>query len=1133
MSGLRVGSPLTNIVPTDGSSFVPPPTSSTTTTTTTTMRTADPVTAAVIRNGADGAPKLLLRLDQAQHLGQNHAIQGGRDYDLLDAKELFEVAQRSVQQVKAGIVNERQLDELASSLIDRVNNFAAANRGNMAPLLQVSAAHSAVLQLLEELKEARRALVENLKDGSAHANDPRAGLAEIRESLRVFRYELGTALGREMEHMEHFMRSVQHTFTFKAGGHLPEGAFARVDATEKQLAHAMARLETLLRVDDDDADDDAPAAPVVGADVDVDADDAPAAPAPSTLLPANWRLDDYADPVMDLSHRTNDSIRDFNDAEASMAGIRQSLGDLATKGGKRTVEFTCAVGALAGFGFSSTVAAGLRIDARVRVVAELSATPGGGPISATFRLGGGLGAKFLVQAGSTEGGWGVKGSANASAEVSHFTTRTYATVDDFILDAKRNRLVRAPSVGDAILQGICGLGRKIDSGGTTFLRWMGRRSDEVKLSQAEYLAMLQQQGVVSQLDRLQARRMNPMVVAERKGWTIRGQAGAGVSGKVGILSGSASVSGSREREVGVKSQVYVPFARLLPGATVQELTALLRPGPADGTLPSLPRAADANALVDGFDRFVDHVARNPPKGKEGWAICANRIRTYLIAAEMMVRNGSIGRHEGDRILARFSNPAVAIPPDIFREYLMDDAGAAKPPKLRKSFEAQVKVDLWQKDFADWGGGLVSDPIGAGALKGGAEAVRRQILLDQHFVYRYSTEKPADASRPDPRPWENLKKSTHELSFYASTPVRVILDYIAKKAVESAWGEEKSVTLKDEAAKSWSAGWRDFVETVLPELIGGGIDAYLADPAHVTEVLKFLDDHPSLSWDVLRMCLLDAQRHPEAPLEKIAERLNSTIGLANASGNQSLKTFHWTRVEGKIVSFSLSEDRSSKIGVNADPIAMPIGVAGDISFRVANSVNDYTVLPHPTLVTLLEKTENILLGDVAIDGPGNGEKLKNFLARNASGVSGLLVNLRLNASRNIVADALRKCSHVPELHDEVEAAYAAALSARNGASKAEKLEVMQRLLVALVMAFRVPLMSSPAAPAAAAAAHDAADSELSPSTTTTTTTTSAAVDGDDDDDDGGTPPTSPRLAPSDSPEIPEIPESDETAAPAPT
>ncbi len=1096
MSGSRIGSSLPPVVPGGAppapTSPSPPPSSSTTTTTTTTaaVNTADPVASAVMRSGANGAPKLLLRLDQAQHFGQNHAVQGGRDYDLFSASELLELARSSVQQVKAGIVDAGRLDALASALVDRLNAFVSANRGNVARLVQVADAHSAFLQALAALKDAREALAQNVLDGSSHPDDPRAGLAEIRESLRVFRYELQSALGGKMERREHFMRAVQHAFTFRAGGHLAAGTFDDVCNKEDEVERAMARLETLMRGRGDDADgapavddaddaDDVPAAPVADAVDDADdADGGEAAPVPS--LPAGWRLRDYADSVMELSHRTNDRIRDFQDAEASMAGVRNLLGDLATKGGKRTVEFTCAVGALAGIGFSATVAAGLRVDARVRIVAELSATPGGGPISATFRVGGGLGGKLLAKAGAEDGGWGVKGDISGGVEASHFTTRTYATAEDFILDAKRNRLVRAPTVGDAILQGLGGIGRKIDSGGTTFLRWMGRRSDEVKQSNAAYLAMLKRQGVVDQLDTLQARRMNPMIVAERKGWTIRGQVSAGLSGRVGVFGGSASVGGSHEREVGVKSQVYVPFARLLPALDVQELQGLCRSGPDGGAPPpSLGAFHDADSLAAAFDRFVDGASRTPPKGKEGWARFANQVRMYLIAAEMMVRNGDIGRGEGDRLLARFSNPAVAIPPDIFREYLMDGLGAAKPPKVRKSFEAQVKVSLWKQTFSDWGD--VSDPVGSGALKGGLETVRRQAGLEQHFIYRYSTEKPADATRPDPRPWENLKKSTHELSFYASVPVRALVDCIAKKAVDSAWGKEMPVTFKGEAGESWTATRRDLLVTILPELVGGGIDAYLADAGHVTELLQFMDDHPSLSWDVLRMCLLDASRHPEAPLEKIAARLDSTIGLGNASGSQTLRTFRWTRAEDRLVSFSLSEDRSTKIGVNVEPVASPIGVAGDISFRVSESVNDYNVLPRPTLLTLLEKTENILLGDVAVEGPGNGEVLKNFLARNYGGVNGQLRSIGMRTGQAVIGDALRKCAGVPGLQAELTAAYAAARAIGNDATKAERLEAMRRLLVATVMAFRVPLMP----PAPAPAAPD--DS----STTTTTTTTSSS------------------------------------------
>ena len=169
-------------------------------------------------------------------------------------------------------------------------------------------------------------------------------------------------------------------------------------------------------------------------------------PAVRPTMPKGIWIGDVAGKALDLSHLTNDRIRDFQDADGATCVLREIVGPIAEKGGSRKVEFNVGVGALIGLGFSSALTAGVRAGARFRVVGEISCGGPGRAIEVTFRLAGGLEAKGGVKAGKDSEflpGAGAKAEGSVGGEVSHFTTRSYRTLADFLLDANRNKEVES------------------------------------------------------------------------------------------------------------------------------------------------------------------------------------------------------------------------------------------------------------------------------------------------------------------------------------------------------------------------------------------------------------------------------------------------------------------------------------------------------------------------------------------------------------------------------------------------------------------------------------------------------------------------------------------------------------------
>ena len=535
----------------------------------------DPVVAEVQENGA-GWPDFAPGHGQMRHLAQAHDLGSGRDWDIESAQGAAELASKAAKRIRDMVSGEtalRQYEQNVSAVLDRL--LAAHPDAADA----IGPDYAELLRTIGVVRELRATFASGIKDGSNHADDPRAALASIRKHLRIFRYETqqvlsaaGLAAGSQ-EWGEHAMRAIQNFFTFGAKHHVSLDEFSAIRAAEEEMFAAAGRFcQTLRRLDPQASD---------------------------PRQPPNLALRHALPSALECSHRTNDRIRAFQDADSSSAGIRDILGKIPSKGGSRTVEFTVGAGALVGLGFPGSFAAGLRAGANFKLFAEISVPTGGGPLTTTFRIGGGVEVKALFRGLPLSEVASVKVDAGVEGSAEHFVTRTYATVEDLILDARRNRLALARTVFGYIGAGFCKLGGLIGKLGCKAFRWMGRRSDEIKQTASEYLDLLKHRGVVGSLDQFLARRANPMVVGERRGVLLTGSAGAQASGNVaGFVDLGANASISRSIEVGVSSTAFVPAARTIRASA--DPRALLRAGPGGGDPAELPPAEDYDALAAPF-----------------------------------------------------------------------------------------------------------------------------------------------------------------------------------------------------------------------------------------------------------------------------------------------------------------------------------------------------------------------------------------------------------------------------------------------------------------------------------------------------------------------------------------------------
>ena len=1011
----------------------------------------DPQLDNVANNGV--GPDLQPGGGQGRQFVAHHAVAPGRDWDLHTAEGMLDTARRSMAHVRAAISGEaafRSFDETLGAAVAR----AASEHPEAAARL--TDAYAECKQVFGALRDARAALMAAVKDGS-DCKDPNEALAQILKTMRVFRFEMqkelskiGHAAGR-MDQYEGALREIQHAFTFGVGSKVSE-TFARVIALEARFDVALATVRDRLQEID------------------------PTNPAPEP--PPALKLANVVGDALELSHRTNERIRAFQDAAATESTLRGIVGPLVEKGGSRKVEFTAGIGALIGLGFSKALTAGVRAGARFRVVGEIDAPGKGRAISVTFRIAGGLEVKGVAKSGEDEGLGiaGTKSEASAGVEVSHFTTRTYPSLDDMILDAKRCKLATSRTVGGAIWGGIKALGRSVGRLGTTFFRWLGRRAGEVKMDNAQYLTSLKERGVAGGLDRLLAKRANPVIAGERTGWTIKGAANAKASVEFGKGVVKASVGGNIgiERDFGVSSTSFVPVARAAREAKdVAALTALMRAGPAGGVPLPVDRFRSNGpqgvftALENAFDvavRDAEEAAKRSHAfhtDTAGFATAANRIRSLLLATELAVREGVLPREDADRLVARYSNPPVKFPPDIYREYFLEGSGAAKPAKIREAHAVTLEASFITGVTDSFTDGIGSS-IGKAIAKGAVKEMRHQVGLDNKIQYRFTAERPAKPGS-DPRPWENVEKTTHSLAITASTPARIVIEAITRSIVNKGERvENKNRNLAKDTAKDLAkdiavdtakgalfATLPGFLLAGVKETAVAAVKKWLSDPENVAKLINFALDHLEDAFNLVLDVVEFIAEHPNLTLQAAA-MIRGTEAISEA---ERLKVVKWSFLDGELDTISVHSEMTSKLGVNVDPVGVGLGVGFDLSYSVTESVKDRDWQPRPTLTGLLAKSEEFLFGETGAEPSGKGQEFKLWLSRRAHGVEHMLGTLSERKNLGIYERALAQAQGDFELQVRLQDAWRAVQDLPDDATLDAKVDAAHELLVAMTLAYR--------------------------------------------------------------------------------
>ncbi len=1013
----------------------------------------DPALSDVVENGV--GPDLQPGDGQMLQFGAAHSVSAGRDWDMNTAEGLLETVRNSVAHFKEQISGKKAIDNCVNAAIETAARLVACEKIVGDDVDKVADDVAELRRISDELKAARAGLLAGISEGDgASAMEKLDG---IKKALRVFRFETQKALDElgfeagAMGFNESNLRTIQNAFTFGIDYHVEKTDFEKIADLERELEGKLRQLSEKL-------------------------DSAAFSAVPKTLSKAAKFFDNVG-AALELSHRTNDQIRAFQETDSTAATIRDIVGEIAEKGGRREVEFSVGVGVLAGLGFSEALTAGVRAGARIRIVGTLETEGAGRPISVMFRIAGGLEAKGMAVLGDESKFAGAKAVAMAGGELSHFTVRNYPTLDDFILDAKRNKFAMSRTVGAAILGGLKSFGKSVGSLGSKFFGWLGRKSGEVRQNASQYLGSLKARHIVGRLDRVLSRRTNPNIVGESSGWTWGGFVGAGANADLikGYINAGVSINYSHEHDFSVKSKAYAPLVKVVMDASDTEALQRLCGRDPHGALRPIERYEDEltskglyKTIVREFTRIVDSVKHLEQSDKTGFAGCAYNLRALVLSTELAVRENRLSRDDAKRIYALFAAMDVTFPKDIYREYFMVGLGAAKPPKVRDS----VTIELNASFFKDWTGGLASgvgNPILQAAAEGGITEMRHQIGLDTTFQYRFSSERPVDKNS-DPRPWENVKRTTHSLAVSASTPARIIIEAVTRTIAnkgEKLENKSENVALdtvkavakdipKDAARGALIAALPGIILASVKETAVAAVKNWLSKPENIQKLVDFVLDHLGDAFEFIINAVEWVVENPNTALH-VASSIYSASSLGDAQRN---KVVSWSFVDGKLEGISVHSESKSRIGVNVDPVGVGVGVGFDVSYSVTEAIKDRAWFPNPSLKALLSVTTDFLASETGLDPSGAGAPLKNWMARNSQGVEKILAGLLTDnaATRELVetySSALLVADGDYALQEKLQAAWRQLRDLPPDATPDAKVDAVHDLLVCIVLAHNRP------------------------------------------------------------------------------
>lgn len=922
----------------------------------------------------------------------------GEVVDLNKPGDVYRLAVKTAQKARETFVDEVTV----RANFARVKAAALDAARNLPPDAQARA-FDRLAELAEKVDNliAQRKAASKILDLTYDVGDGKTGtikdkIKDAREALRAFRYDLDRATHVGMRKMESFRRRMDDLGSTSAN---------RVDAAKYQsLVDAEDEVNALMRH--------------LGVRGGI----------PAEEMPQVESVADTSARATELTHATNNHIRYFfSGAESKREKFAREthamFDPMVEKGGTKTVVFEAGADVRAGVKLGENGMLDARAGAKYEQKATITVAPGGGEVTVTYYNGGA--AEARAEAGFGVGEWGentkgakVGGHAEAGGEIGggRGRTVTYRSLDDFIRDCRGESSLTRVGMGSSFLclGKIAAAGRALIRGVRNFVSWVGLRIHKSVENNAAYRALLRKSGVLGSLDTILGEPPGRGVKTSMKTYDVfKGGFDVGGGMNVNLFTGvdkttgmenSASVfdlggkfSYSGEKQLRVHGEEmrmridtfrqesdelletrYRESARRFPDMTLDLDN--------EGNAMKLFRAMDEKltALEDEASSYAPADAR--------WTTCCQKLQAlsvqYVLVERLMAglaqAEESLGGEstEGRDLLAaartnfaeRISNPALAIPDDVFAREMMETTSETDNGKTTHKVAFKVDynvgsdyvkgqvtdhVSSLQAHEGDGFGKAMGRDLGKAALGNTESTVTSQLGLSGS-VEGYRTVETPDHDDAD-RPYRNGKTVTLGIKLDVNMPVRALVETIARKYVD---------TLADKSEAKVESVMKEVWAVVLPESVvttvaGATIETFVTEYGKLT-LGKALTGEGGKFHEFLGAPLMKALTG-QVPLQGL--EVGMDFGFS--------KTIEFKFRSGRLASFAVTDDSkmNSTLGVRFQ--AGPVGVGVHMKSGFNQSMVERSIYPNPSIDTLLERTADFLRG-------GEQGKLGLFLAHNRSG-----------------------------------------------------------------------------------------------------------------------------------------------------
>ena len=774
----------------------------------------------------------------------------GKFYDASNRSDLLRLTADSAQKVKEIFIGEARYDALIRQCRQKLeelgNNITDAKKN----AIELKIAN--LEQLRNEAVSQRRQAASCIKtdysihDDSGKVKDDskfqKQQLDKIRDSLRAFRYDIDRARGVGMGIMEWVRRKFDNIRSNLSGPRISTVQYLQIKATDNTFNDRLKEIREELFGPQLQNHPNQPENVYDIASAEVGQED---------LIDT----DASAKAATELSHLTNDRIRYHYSGVEKLEKehydvIDEQLGDVAERGGERTVKLRAGIHALVNLGFLVSNLKG-KAGGSFEVQAKVKVDNASGTVNVTYSIGGKGELSGSMRLGANpekEGsmpGLGGKVEGKASLGLTRSVTKTYASLEEFAKTISKLNILMTPrprevfyAWGKAALKGI---GQLFVLGATV----AGFRIHHTRMDQHAYSATLRNRNIFGNMSGIFLKKRNIELLGERKsvsfGGALQGKAEGGLyfdadgsldSNLEGELSGSIDYS----REISVSGKIYTSFAKSLMECSEAHLKKRFDKDAAEidgawkNSLVQIERDGKNNqqaitkALADLHAKLTeleDSVLGDGKKDDAFWNDFANKARLLAIATALLTKRAdaldegaegtadakAAAKAAGEYIIPRLANPVVKIPSQIYHERFFDITEVTAPRISKTVVTASATYDaLGSKTDAlqnyigigdEAKGTVVGDLLNPVANEATGIA-KENIGLSGTLQLRYTRESVVSKHK-DKRPWLNSGKRIFDIRLPVNMPFRFAVDIIARYAIKSKAGldkVDKSMWLKE-------------------------------------------------------------------------------------------------------------------------------------------------------------------------------------------------------------------------------------------------------------------------------------------------------------------------------------------------